>query len=175
MAKAKTSKGAVKVPNKAVHSRVSFLFQAASYLATQHSEPSGTKQTAAEASETLEKPAEKVATRPLSRRLASDLRSVTLKAQLRISPQMKRKICKNCDTILIDESTCMNELENKSKGGKKPWADILARKCNTCGVVKRYPLSAQRQKRRHLRTQNGDIAAESAQQNSNTSEERSLK
>lgn len=150
MAKSKTLNGSAKVPNKAVHSRVSFLFQAASYLAT--SQPSdkdieqSTKQAAARV-ETVE-----ATPNPISRRLASDLRSVTLKAQLRISPQMKQAICKNCDTILIDETTCTSEVENKSKGGKKSWADVLARKCNTCGVVKRYPLTAPRQKRRHLRT-----------------------
>lgn len=162
MAKSKAVNGSVKVPNKAVHSRVSFLFQAASYLATSQP-PSGkdveqsTKQVAAKA-ETVE-----AATNPISRRLASDLRSVTLKAQLRVSPQIKHAICKNCDTILIDGSTCTNAVENKSKGGKKSWADILAKKCNTCGVVKRYPLTAPRQKRRHLRTQVDGISGERPQ------------
>jgi ribonuclease P protein subunit RPR2 len=65
---------------------------------------------------------------------------------------MKHSICKNCDTMLIDGSTCTNEVENKSKGGKKRWADVLVRKCNTCGLEKRFPIGAERQKRRPHRT-----------------------
>jgi ribonuclease P protein subunit RPR2 len=160
MAKIKTLNGSAKVPNKAIHSRVSFLFQAASYLAT--SQPpkdieQSTKQATAKV-ETVE-----AAPNPISRRLASDLRSVTLKAQLRISPQMKHAICKNCDTILIDGTTCTAEVENKSKGGKKSWADVLARRCNICGVAKRYPLTAPRQKRRPLRTHVDVISTERPQ------------
>jgi ribonuclease P protein subunit RPR2 len=61
---------------------------------------------------------------------------------------MKHSICKNCDTMLTDGSTCSIEVENKSKGGKKPWADVLVRKCNTCGFTRRYPMAAKRQKRK---------------------------
>lgn len=148
-----------KVPNKALHSRVSFLFQAASFMATQkqnlESSPNehSTKHVAAEAG----KPTADLASNSISRRLASELRAVSLKAQLRISPSMKHAICKNCDTVLIERSTCTNEMENKSKGGKKPWADVLVRKCHICGVAKRYPLTATRQKRRHLREKSGDM------------------
>jgi ribonuclease P protein subunit RPR2 len=155
MAKAKTSKGAGSVPNKALHSRVSFLYQAAAYLATQqqHSKaiargasPQGGQTTVAAAndSEALgDSTFERV-----SRRLIFDLRLVSLKVQMRMSPTMKHSICKNCDTLLIDGSTCSSKVENKSKGGKKPWADVLVRKCNTCGFEKRFPLRAERQKRR---------------------------
>lgn len=161
MAKAKTANGSAKIPNKAVHSRVSFLFQAASYLATPQLSTKDVEQSKERISAgdaTIE-----ASPNPISRRLASELRSVTLKAQLRISPQMKHAICKSCDTILIDGTTCTVEVENKSKGCKKSWADVLARKCNTCGVVKRYPLTAPRQKRRHLRTKDDVAASEQPQ------------
>lgn len=164
----KAVNGNGKVPNKVLYSRMSFLYQAATYLAVQpqHSEASGnnertTKQVTAEAAQSTAEFVE--APNPLSRHLAFDLRSISLKAQLRISPEMKHAICKNCDTILIDRSTCTNEVENKSKGGKKPWADILVRKCNTCGAVKRYPLTAARQKRRPLRLKTGDMPNETIQ------------
>jgi ribonuclease P protein subunit RPR2 len=164
MAKAKTSKGAGSVPNKALHSRVSFLYQAAAYLATQqqHSKttvrsPSGqaeqTTVAAANDSEALANSTFK----PVSRRLVSDLRSVSLKIQMRMSPAMKRAICKSCDTMLIDRSTCSSEVENKSKGGKKPWADVLVRKCNTCGFEKRFPMRSERQKRRPARLPKDNI------------------
>ncbi|POS84724.1 hypothetical protein EPUL_004530 [Erysiphe pulchra] len=86
-----------------------------------------------------------------SRRLASELRAVSLKTQIRLSPHVKHSICKTCSTILIDGSTCSNLIENNSKGGKKPWADILVKRCYTCDSVKRFPISAQRQERREVR------------------------
>ncbi|KAK4187305.1 RNAse P Rpr2/Rpp21/SNM1 subunit domain-containing protein [Podospora australis] len=81
-------------------------------------------------------------------RLATDLRAVSLKARIRLDPAVKRSICKFCDSILIDGQSCTTTKENKSKGGKKPWADILARKCHTCGKVRRYPICAPRPRRK---------------------------
>jgi ribonuclease P protein subunit RPR2 len=152
---------AASVPNKSLHSRVSYLYQAAMYLATkqQHSGPPHAIEastdvhtesaTNTEASDAKTSPDQTL--RPVSRRLVSDLRGVSLRMQMRISPTMKNSICKNCNTMLIDGSTCMSEIENKSKGGKKPWANLLIRKCTICGLAKRFPL-AERQKRRPLRS-----------------------
>ncbi|KAE8450281.1 hypothetical protein EG329_006709 [Mollisiaceae sp. DMI_Dod_QoI] len=164
----KEIKGNGKVPNKALYSRMSFLYQAATYLANQpqHSEAAGNNERSTNQghAEAAQSPAEFVeAPNSLSRHLTFDLRSVSLKAQLRISPEMKHAICKNCDTVLIDGPTCTNEVENKSKGGKKPWADILVRKCNTCGAAKRYPLAAARQKRRPMRLETSDMPNETIQ------------
>ncbi|CAG8983314.1 hypothetical protein HYALB_00007442 [Hymenoscyphus albidus] len=141
---------AVVVPNKVLHIRASYLYQAASYLASQHLGPDvqndqathkdGSKSTSENVCHTA------------SIRLISDLRNVTSKTLIRMSPEMKQGICKICNTILNEGSTCSSEVENKSKGGKKPWADVLVRKCNVCGTAKRYPLG-KRQKRRPLRMQ----------------------
>jgi len=152
MAKLKSSKGSVSVPNKALHSRVSYLYQAAEYLATKQPHSKTMPDSYGEETEVLDQ--EPVGTptdqpfNPVSRRLISDLRSVSLKMQMRMSPTMKHTICKNCDAMLIDGSTCSTEVENKSKGGKKPWADVLVRKCNSCGVARRFPLTTERQKKR---------------------------
>lgn len=86
-----------------------------------------------------------------SRKLVSELRSVSLKTQIRLSPQIKHSICKSCSTILIDGLTCSNLIENKSKGSKKPWADILIKRCHVCDSVKRFPISTQKQERREAR------------------------
>ncbi|KHJ35269.1 putative rnase p rpr2 rpp21 subunit domain-containing protein [Erysiphe necator] len=95
-----------------------------------------------------------------SRKLISELRAISLKAQIRLSPHIKNSICKTCSTLLIDGTTCSNEIENKSKEGRKPWADILVKRCYTCDSVKRFPLSAQRQKRRKVRTPKNSPVAE---------------
>ena len=83
--------------------------------------------------------------------MVSDLRAVSLKGQVRQSPAMKRSICKFCDTVLVEGRNCHSVIENESKGGRKPWADVLVIRCSTCGNSKRFPVSARRQKRKHLR------------------------
>lgn len=173
MGKAKGSKDNGKIPNKAVHSRVSYLFQAATYLATQqqqHSKIVVESSTEAEsngitgmAEAEMRPPFEsKASVQPALRRLISDVRAVSLKAQMRMSPAMKHSICKNCDTFLVDGYTCTSEVENKSKGGKKAWADILVRRCDTCSTAKRFPVAAERQKRLPQRSANGPKTSQEA-------------
>ncbi|KAF4945126.1 hypothetical protein FGADI_12182 [Fusarium gaditjirri] len=151
MAKGKEPKG---VQNRIIYSRASYLYQAASYLTKQ----SSTGQDAATKSSTPNGHSispqarnEERALKNMSRQAISDLRAVTLKAQIRRSPAMKQTICKFCDTLLVEGDTCTSTVENASKGGRKPWADILNINCKTCGNVKRYPVYAPRQKRKHMR------------------------
>ena len=151
MAKAKASKARHVDPNRTKHSRVSYLFQAATYLAmNRHSNDNGLSQHE-EAEDSYTKVEHPRRSLGATRRLLSDLRNVSLKAQLRLSPAMKHTVCKNCDTLLIDGSTCLNSVENKSKGGKKPWADVWLRQCAFCGAERRYPVAAERQPRRPKR------------------------
>jgi ribonuclease P protein subunit RPR2 len=167
MAKEKTPKGGASVPNKALHSRISYLYQAAAYLATQVQEnPRNLKPKLSDSeihrqetksTSPLEREQSGIqnhsteSSAKLSQLLLTDMRSVSQKMQIRLSPAMKHTICKRCDTLLIDGSTCINEVENKSRGGKKPWADVLLRTCKRCGCEKRFPLNTERQKRRPLR------------------------
>ena len=162
MAKPKTG-----VPNKSIHSRVSYLYHAAAYLATrqQHngtstndSQPRGGKDvtmTNIKLSTATDQPPQAAA-----RHLISHLREVSLKVQLRMSPAMKNSTCKNCDTMLIEGSTCSSEVENRSKGRKKPWADVLVQKCKICGSIRRFPLAAARQKRRPHRSPREQIGTQ---------------
>ncbi|KAH7336176.1 RNAse P Rpr2/Rpp21/SNM1 subunit domain-containing protein [Rhexocercosporidium sp. MPI-PUGE-AT-0058] len=158
MAKSKTAS----VPNKALYSRVSYLYQAAAYMATHQPRSQmlksqtrvndeGEYETSTETNSEESSDPRPPLSQPASRRLVSDLRAVSHKMLMRISPAMKHSLCKNCDTMMIDGSTCTSEIENRSKGGKKPWADILVRRCNTCGLAKRFPMAAERQKRRPQR------------------------
>jgi ribonuclease P protein subunit RPR2 len=167
MGKSKAANSARNVPNKALHSRVSYLYQAATYLAAQQRHSSAAKSDSDETEDAkgngnaivVEKPSanSEFTLQPVSRRLISDLREVALKVQIRVSPTLKQSICKNCDTLLVDGSTCSNVVENKSKGVKKPWADMLVRRCNVCGFQRRFPLAAKRQKRRPHRTQTMEL------------------
>jgi ribonuclease P protein subunit RPR2 len=147
MSNLNSSKKAGSIPSKALYSRISYLHQAATYLATQQlldtATSQGEKQTA-----TASSPSDK-AHQGIARRLVTDLRIVGQKSVIRMAPEIKRSICKHCDTVLIDGSTCTSQVENKSKGGIKPWADVLVRKCNACGFAKRFPMSSRQKRRPH--------------------------
>lgn len=153
MGKAKVAKPSLTGPQKAMHSRVSYLYQAATYLATQQ-QPSSER--AEDASADTHSPpqhpqAPNVPQKVMSRQIVNQLRSIVLKAQLRPTPEVKHSICKNCDTLLLEGSTCVTTVENKSRNGRKPWADVLLRRCMVCEKEARTPLAAQRQKRKTLR------------------------
>ncbi|KAI1479752.1 Rpr2-domain-containing protein [Daldinia eschscholtzii] len=140
-------KGPGSVPNRPVYSRISYLYQAATYLASQ---PTGnTDDTVATQDKEALCPSQ--SEHGLSRRFITDLRSASLKSQIRLSPAIKHTICKSCDSLLIEGETSSSSIENKSKGGKKPWADVLVISCHACGGVKRFPVHAPRQKRRTSR------------------------
>ncbi|ROW10289.1 hypothetical protein VMCG_01903 [Cytospora schulzeri] len=164
-------KKAPAIQQRAMYSRMSFLYQAATCMAiidAGNSESAKSTQTtppaAADSDAHMEdghKDDYKVGinhdgnppptTQALSRKLLTDLRSVTLKTQIRMNSDIKRTICKYCDTLLVEGQTCTSTVENQSKGGRKPWADLLTIKCHTCSQTRRYPVNAPRQKRRPLR------------------------
>ncbi|KAI0602721.1 Rpr2-domain-containing protein [Biscogniauxia sp. FL1348] len=159
MAKAKTPGGSV--PNRPLYSRISFLYQAATYLGTREDQRASahtTEETENSRPASEEKHNNSLkghvhVQQALSRRFLTDLRATSLKSQIRLSPAMKHTICKLCDSLLVDGETSSSTVENRSKGGRKPWADVLVVKCSTCGGVRRYPVQATRQKRRSARGQ----------------------
>ncbi|OLN96370.1 Ribonuclease P protein subunit rpr2 [Colletotrichum chlorophyti] len=144
------------LPNRHLYTRVSYLHQAASYLATVQT-PSAAS--ASNSSSWSRNDAYSVAgeerstSEKVARRMVADIRAVSLKAQIRPSPSLKQMMCKYCDTLLVEGKTCSTTVENASKGGKKPWADVMVTKCKTCSKAKRFPVSAPRQKRRPFREQ----------------------
>lgn len=175
MAKSTASSSGKGVPNKHLHARVAYLSQAATYLALQQNLPpqdsrslnndmnllpsSGTSTDLGSGqvvqSECIDNSSLKrapLSTHGLSLLLASNLRAVSLKGQVRLSHRLKRSLCKVCNTTLIAGSTSQSRLENYSKGGKKPWADVLVIICKACQTEKRFPVGSQRQPRKSART-----------------------
>lgn len=158
-------KGNAGIQNRHIYSRASYLYQAASYLANCAHQTKKTNKTgddeditrkgeqsvAADGDDFTHNKQERKAVINLSHQVISDMRSVSLKAQIRQSPTIKQTICKYCDAVQIEGKTCHSTVENRSKGGRKPWADILVTRCDACGNVKRYPIGAPRQKRKSLR------------------------
>ncbi|GKT42497.1 ribonuclease P/MRP protein subunit POP5 [Colletotrichum spaethianum] len=142
------------LPNRHAYTRVSYLHQAASYLATVQSSNSDSTANSSQAHNfphVADQQNQSKTNETIARRFVSDIRAVSLKAQIRPSPSLKQTMCKYCDSLLMEGRTCSTTVENASKGGKKPWADVMVTKCKTCGNVKRFPVSAPRQKRRPFR------------------------
>ena len=79
------------------------------------------------------------------RHTLSHLRRVSHKSQIRISKVMKHSICRRCEAALIPGFTSRAYIENKSRKGKKPWADVLVITCDACDFPKRFPVGAMRQ------------------------------
>ncbi|SLM40514.1 RNAse P, Rpr2/Rpp21 subunit [Lasallia pustulata] len=190
-AKGKGSKTS-SVPQRHIHSRLSFLYQAATLLSgiqmtdqtatipsihghqrhqatddqrAKHSHTPAHIQNLEEADAALRKQEPggssqrdapqglSMAHAPMARRLLSHLRGVSLKSQIRLSPAMKHSVCKRCDTLLVPGSTSTSRIENLSRGGKKPWADVMVICCGVCYAEKRFPVGARRQQKRKQRRQ----------------------
>lgn len=83
--------------------------------------------------------------------LSSNLTQVARKSQIRLHPSIKHALCKRCSTPLINGQTSNKSMENLSKWGRKPHADILVLECTVCGAVKRWPVGAKRQQRKKKR------------------------
>ncbi|KAI1811081.1 Rpr2-domain-containing protein [Poronia punctata] len=145
MAKSKgNQKASTSVPNKHLFSRLSYLHQAATSLGVQVEKSGKDTDTDTDTDTTRLN---------LARHLLTTFRATSLKSQIRVSPAIKHTICKFCDSLLIEGKTSTSVVENRSKGGRKPWADVLVVRCDTCGGVRRFPVGAERQKRRPLREQ----------------------
>jgi RNase P subunit RPR2 len=78
----------------------------------------------------------------LPRQLASHILLVARKSVTKLSPDIKFSMCKRCSSVLITGRTSEVRVENKSRGGRKPWADVMLVTCLTCGMEKRYPVGA---------------------------------
>ncbi|KAK8073772.1 hypothetical protein PG994_004671 [Apiospora phragmitis] len=153
MAKPKGQQGSV--PNRPIYSRISYLYQAASHLAAstrQDSTPATGDRGVNQPTETKEsKPDQTQLRQTCSRHLLTTMKTTSEKAVISLSPALKHTVCKYCDSLLIEGETCVSVVENASKGGKKPWADVLVIRCKACKGVKRFPVGASRQKKLKVR------------------------
>ncbi|CCE33275.1 uncharacterized protein CPUR_07199 [Claviceps purpurea 20.1] len=167
-------KGQPGVQNRVIYSRASYLYQAATYLSncadslenaasstpSKSSKPElgGVEQQQKQQQQQQQYSKQKKAVERMSRLAISEMKAVSLKAQIRQSPALKRTVCKFCDTLLVEGRSCSSTIENLSKQGRKPWADVLVITCKTCGNVKRFPVDAPRQKRKSLRLAEANIS-----------------
>lgn len=147
--KAPKTKG---VPNKHLHARTSFLYQAATYLTLQvNADNLEVNSEGVSDNQALNTVSHEHKLSPLALQLGSDLQQVSRKGQLRVARDLKRSMCKICNTVLIPGRTASQLIENQSRDGKKPWADVLVVTCNVCAGKKRFPVGATRPAAKSMR------------------------
>jgi ribonuclease P protein subunit RPR2 len=96
----------------------------------------------------------------ISRVYISHMRGVSLKTLTRLPIPTKRSFCKRCETPLSSGVTCSQEIQNASRGRKKPWADVKVIRCLVCGTEKRFPMAGRKSKKLVERRQQKQAQAE---------------
>lgn len=147
----KGDKGAAGGAYSHIRARMAYLHKAAVYLhSRQKPEKSTTTQSTdinddndVEKDKELQKPRPKIQA-IMSRQYITQMRSIAQKTQQRLSQETKRGFCKRCDLLLVSGETCTEEIQNESKGRRKPWADVLVVRCKACETVKRFPQNRKR-------------------------------
>ena len=140
MGKAKTSKGGDGIPQRHLHARISYLHQAATYLATTQGEKTRTEpSTKVEEAKTQESKFRRPQLNQ-TKHLLSQLQGVSKKSQIRLAGNLKHSVCKRCDALLISGVTSSEQVTNSSTDKRKPWADVFEIKCRACGAAKRFPI-----------------------------------
>lgn len=147
----KGDKGAAGGAQSHIRARMAYLHKAAIYLQT-HPKPE-TKTTTqnmdnnnddVEANENKASQPKSIIQATIPRQYITQMRSIAQKTQQRLSQETKRGFCKRCDLLLIPGVTCTEEIQNESKGRRKPWADVLVIRCKACETVKRFPQNQKR-------------------------------
>lgn len=87
----------------------------------------------------------------LARQLSSHSVQVARRSQIRLEKDVKRAMCRRCNMPLIEGETSKQAIENLSRGGRKPHADVSVTECCACGAAKRLPIGATRQLRKSKR------------------------
>ncbi len=122
MAKKNKDKGTGKnVANKENYARMSHLYQISNQFTTSQSEY-----------------------QILARGYNRNLDLISKKTVTKVSPHLKRTLCKKCNTFLIPGLTVSICLENLSKK-KLQHNDVLVYKCNNCEECKRFPVGKNRE------------------------------
>ncbi|KAI5958840.1 hypothetical protein KGF57_002274 [Candida theae] len=80
----------------------------------------------------------------LARGYDRNLDLLSKRSLTKLSPSVKRTICKKCHVMLIPGMTMSIRIENKSKR-RYDKNDVLVHKCSTCGECKRFPIGIDRE------------------------------
>ncbi|RLP66947.1 hypothetical protein L150_05730 [Candida albicans Ca529L] len=108
------------VPNRDNYARISYLYQISNQFYLAHPEYQA-----------------------LSRGYNRNLDLIAKKTVIKLSPHIKRTLCKKCNTMLIPGLTMSMYIENLSKQ-KSQHNDVFVNKCLNCGKCTRFPVGKDR-------------------------------
>jgi ribonuclease P protein subunit RPR2 len=132
--------------NKQAYARISYLYQSANFiLAKSTAEASSSSKAASTTKETDAVPEDlPTDSKGLPAYYSCLISSTARKTQSHISPELKRTVCKGCSSLLVSGKSATTSVENRSRNGRKPWADVLVIECHQCGMKKRFPVGTKR-------------------------------
>ncbi|KAJ5825301.1 hypothetical protein N7474_002439 [Penicillium riverlandense] len=131
--------------NSHIKARLAYLQQAAAHFQASASQEAGSRRV--DGTDSTPAPRDSHPMTNLSRVYLSQMRGVSLKTQTRLPIEVKRSFCKRCDTLLVPGVNCSHEVQNASRGGNKPWADVRVVRCLVCKTEKRFPQTDKRGKK----------------------------
>lgn len=140
--------------NRHMRARIAYLDRASTYLAElRNNQPSAgnASQTSGDDVRLIGSSQTPHPAQGLSLLYSSHLCAIALKAQIRLDRDLKRSICKVCNTRMTAGLPRLETLENLSKDGHKAHADVLILTCHTCDTQKRIPVGAKRQSKKASR------------------------
>ncbi|ETN40339.1 uncharacterized protein HMPREF1541_04616, partial [Cyphellophora europaea CBS 101466] len=152
MGRSKAEKKGEGIQQRHLHSRLSYLHQAATYLSTAPCQAPASNKTADHETDSrikgpLTRSQDGFSTNE-SRHLLTHVRGISRKTQIRVARDMKRSLCKRCQSLLVAGSSSTEGVQNLSIDESKPWADVFEIYCSTCGTVKRFPIGQTRTRRK---------------------------
>lgn len=112
------------IPNKENNSRLTYLYHLSNLFTTTTQNGSHLTQ--------------------LARGYTRSMDLIAKKTVSKVSPEVKRTICKKCHTLLIPGLTMSMYIENLTKGAQNEKGDVFVNKCLLCGKCKRFPVGKDR-------------------------------
>ncbi|KAJ1723242.1 Ribonuclease P protein subunit p21 [Coemansia erecta] len=123
----KRANGGGTLPNRELYERMNFLYQSSQFYA-QLTQDSASAEQSPSSSESSTAQSSLL---PLSRFYAKEMRAVARKSVLRMSPHIKRELCKSCSTPLVPGVSCTKRVKGKKKARR------LITTCSFCGSQRR--------------------------------------
>ncbi|KAJ2720424.1 Ribonuclease P protein subunit p21 [Coemansia sp. Benny D115] len=119
------------LPNRELYERMNFLFQTSQFLAALAGN-ANKDTTSQQASDTDAAAVVAAADRqasliPLARFYSKEMRTIARKSVLRMSPHMRREICRVCATPLLPGVSCIKRVKGKGHGRR------VVTTCTYCG------------------------------------------
>ncbi|KAI9505312.1 Ribonuclease P protein subunit p21 [Coemansia spiralis] len=134
MGRGDKQKGKGNLPNRELYERMNFLYQSSQFFSQLLPSSSSNVQTADNDSSNLklaQQHQQQKSLLPISRFYSKEMRQVARKSVLRLSPHVKREICKACASPLVPGVSSTVRIKGHNRGRR------VVTTCNCCGWQRR--------------------------------------